>query len=1312
MNKGMRKTTIREIKGSLGRYLAILAIVMLGVALFTGLKATTPAMIATENDYLAEQNFYDYRLLSTIGFEKTDAEQIAQMEQAAYAEGAVSVDAACIFGDENGNESVYKFHTIPETINQISLTAGRMPEKPNECLLDSALYGADSIGSQVTVTDNNIEDTLEMFGERTFTAVGVVRSPYYINFERGTTSIGEGKITAFLYVPSEAFSCDYLTEIYVKTKQKFDVYTDAYESYIDALQGEMEAKTESLVLNRFQGIQDDAQAEIDDAQAELNEEMAKARKELADARKKIADGEQEIVDGERELRDGKRKAADGAAEIASNEQTLADSEQKLADGEREIRQNEQEIRDAEAELLQAEREIAFNEQTLADGKAKLNQAKAKLQKEEAELKKQEASLPGQEAKLAKQETKLLQKEAELKKQETELANQESDLKNQESELNRQETELLQKEAGLVRQESELAQKESELKAQEASLQEQQASLAKEEAALDTQEAALNNQKKQLEQAYAAQQLSQAQYTQQMQEIRAGLHQIHTARETLSAGNAQVQEGLEQIQSALAQLQPGLEEVQQGLVQVRDGIAKLRAGLAQVRDGLEQVRDGLAQVHDGQKQLHDGLEQVRGGQKQLQAGKQQIQSGKAQLQAAKQEIADNEKTLQASEKKLADGKLQTANARKELADGKSALAQGKADLQSGYARLTDGRKKLEQAKTELADAQKDLKKGRQDLDKGKTELADARKEYQQAKADFDKETADAQKEIDDARTELLELEQPDSYVLTRNTNIGYACYESDAKIVAGIANVFPVFFFLVAALICMTTMNRMVEEQRTQIGVLKALGYGNGAIMWKYLFYAGSAAAAGAVLGCIIGTWLFPKVIWMGYSIMYSMGEITYYFDGWMAAFSLLAALLCSMGAAYASCRYELYSVPASLIRPKAPKSGKRIFLERIGFVWNRMKFLHKVSVRNIFRYKKRFFMMVLGISGCTALLVTGFGIKDSVTNVADMQYDEIQVYDIGITFSESMQAVPTDALKQKTGNMLAHAAFHYEESVDLEFGGKTKSIYLEIPQEPEHVSNILNLQTKSGEAIPYPSRDEAVLSAKTAETLGIGVGDRVTLTDTDRNSMEVTVSALCENYIYNYAYICKETYASQLGAEPEYKSAFATVNEGVDLHEAAAVIADMDNVLSVSVTQDMRDRIASMMKSMDYIVLLIIVCAGSLAFIVLYNLTNINITERLREIATIKVLGFYARETADYVFRENLALTGLGALVGLGLGKWLHWFVMDQVKIDMLSFKTLIVPGSYVMSLVLTFVFAMMVNGMMYFKLENICMAEALKSIE
>lgn len=1145
MSGGMIKTTVREIKLSFGRYMAIFAIVMLGVGFYTGLKATTPAMILTENDYLLEQDFFDFRLLSTLGFDEDSAEKLKEFSEISDAEGAVSVDALCALG--TGSENVYKFHTVPERINRVVVTVGRMPEKADECVLDAARYGEDAIGTQITVTDNNGEDTLEMFRERTFTAVGIVRSPYYINFERGTTSIGEGKVTAFIYVPREAFDCDYLTELYATTKLKYSVYTEEYIEYIDGLQDKMEEESSLLATARYNRIIGEAQEKIDDAQRELDDKEAEAREELATAWQKIIDGEEEIADGERKIADAVRKIADGKAEIAEHEQELADGEQEIADGEQEIAEHVQEIADAEEEINYAEWKLLVSEQELNEARRKLDAGEAELESKEREL---------------------LAKEKELRAKKAELS--------------------------------------------------------------------------------AAREYLLAQI--------AGMGE----NGTVSGSDPTAADGTEEIKK------------------------ELEMKLAQVEEGLAQVEEGLAQI----------------------AG------GKSQIEHGKDKIASNAGIIARGEKDLEEGKRQLEDAKKELADGKEKLEEAKAELADGIRELEDGRVKLEQAKTDLAEAERDLAKGKADLEEGKKEVEDGKTEYAEAEAEFEEEVQEAQLKIDDAREELADVEEPEEYVLTRETNIGYACYESDSNIVAAIAGVFPVFFFLVAALICMTTMNRMVEEQRIQIGVLKALGYSNAAIMGKYLFYAGSAAMAGAAAGCAGGTWLFPKVIWMGYGIMYSMGDIRYYFDVKAVLSSLAAALLCSVGAAYFSCRHELNIAPAALIRPRAPKSGKRIFLERITFIWRRMRFLHKVSVRNIIRYKKRFFMMILGISGCTALLLTGFGVKDSIAGVADMQYDEIQIYDIGIILSDKAKAAGRMELEAQTEEILDRITWRFEESVDLDFNGKTKSVYLEVPQEAERIGDFVDLHTTGGERIEYPGAGEAVLTEKAAETLGIKIGDQVTFRDTDMNTFSVTVTALSENFVSNYLHISAETYEAAVKREPDYRSAYAVVKEGVDVHEAAALISDIDDVLSVSPTDDMRERIGTMMESMDYIVLLIIVCAGSLAFIVLYNLTNINITERIREIATIKVLGFYGKETADYVFRENLVLTGMGAIAGLGLGRWLHWFVMYNIKIDMISFRTTIAPVSFVLSLLLTFVFAMFVNGIMYFKLEKINMAEALKSVE
>ena len=1152
----MIKTTLREIKGSLGRYLAILAIVMLGVGFFAGLKMTKPSMANTTDAYLEEQNFFDYRLLSTIGFTQDDVEALKDYKEAANVEGTLSADALVLMGEEN--EVVYKFHSLPENINLLSLTAGRMPKATDECILDASKAGENAIGSVIHITDENAEETLDMFEERSLTVVGLANSPYYLNFERGTSSIGDGRVEGFVYIPKEAFACDYLTDIFLTLKRDYPIYSDSYENYIDVTKDELENLTGRLVQDRYDGLIADANQEIADAQKELDNKKMEAETELADALKEIEDGEQEIADAEieiadaeQEIADGEKEIADGKKEIADAEIEIADAEQEIADGEKEIADNAWRIFDAELQIAEGEQRIEAAEKEIEEGARRITAGKKEIS----------------------------DKRKELEEGRTQL-----------------------EQAGIL---------------------------------LSEQEEDLEEQMQDLETAHDAGFISDEQYDEDLAGIEYGKLQLKQAREELD------------------------------------------------------IRE--AQLDDGAIQLN--------------AAKEELDRSKAELEEARRRVEGSKRELEKARAELEEPKRELEEARIELEEGKAELEQAKADVEEAKRELEKGKKELKDAKTELEEA-------KSELEQAKIDLEDGRAEYEDSKAEFDKEVADAQTKIDDARAELDEIEDPDYYVLTRNANIGYICFENDSNIVEAISDVFPLFFFLVAALICMTTMNRMVEEQRTQIGILKALGYSNAAIMGKYAFYAGSAAVIGAVMGFAGGTWMFPKVIWQAYRIMYYMEDINYQFSAGLAAISLAAALVCSVGTAYLSCYYELYSVPANLIRPKAPKNGKRIFLEKLPFVWSRMKFLHKVSMRNVVRYKKRFFMMVLGISGCTALLVTGFGLKDSITGIAELQFDEVQVYDIGLSLTDGTAKSDRERLRKETSDDFAYMEYHYEKSVDMDFAGKTKSIYLLIPEDPEEMSRFLKLHTEEGEEISYPKEGEAVVSAKAAQNMGIQIGDQVVLRDADMRQIRVKISGICENFVYHYIYISKETYIEQLGEEPEYLSAFAGVKEGTDVHIAAAAASKLDNVMSVSVTLDTKERIASMMESMDYIVLLVIICAASLALIVLYNLTNINITERIREIATIKVLGFYARETADYVFRENIVLTGIGALVGLALGKALHWFVMYNVNIDMISFRTYIKPMSYLLGLLLTFCFAIFVNLLMQHKLDKINMAESLKSIE
>lgn len=1026
------KSTLREIKLSFERFIAILAIVALGVGFFGGLKVTKPAMIKTLNSYLNDSNFYDYRLLSSIGFDEDAADRLLESEylspdDISSVEGAWYVDALC--STEDSAESAFRIHSITEEVNRLQLIDGRLPENASECVIDD--YLADfAIGDTVTITDNNVDDTLDMLKEHELTIVGTVKSPLYINFERGSTTIGTGTLSGFIYVPSDEFDCDYITELYVvmnaapdtasasDTASRYDIYSDEYNDYIDDHTDMMEDALEDITSQRTERIRSEAQDKIDDARTELNDKKADAEEQLADAKKQLEDGQKEIED------------------------------------------NEQTLEDAQREINFAWEDLKSNREALKAQRTQLEEQKAKLQSQKENLKQQAALMPGYSASAAAKK------------------------------------------------------------------------------------------------------------------------------------------------------------------QMAEATAKLDAGIAQIDEGLAQIEAGLAQVEEARKTL-------------------------------------NEK----------------------------------------QAELDDGTAQLEEARADLEDGQK---------------------EYDDSVEEFNTEIADAEQKLADAQDELDDLGEADTYVLTRDSNVGYACYNSDTDIVASVANVFPIFFFAVAVLICMTTMNRMVDEQRVQIGILKALGYSSSAIMGKYMFYAGSAALIGSVGGYLLGSRFLPKAIWMGYNILYNMkGGIEYKSVTWVAVSSISAAMLAALGATYYSVIHELREVPANLIRPKAPAGGKRVFLEYIKPLWSHMKFLHKVSARNIIRYKKRFFMMVLGISGCTALVIAGLGIGDSITGIAELQFEHIQKYDISISFNDHLDDSGIDEIK--SDDDVSDVVFMDLQSVDAVCNGKTKGITTVCPEDSEEIMKFLTLREGSDEAsIDYPvNPDEGVITDSIAEYLGVSVGDTVTLRDSDMNEQTVKIVGITENHYSNFIYLSPKD-------EEDFNAAWINIKKAASedgsseesdesdaaIHAAAARFADRDDVLNVVAIIDTISRVNNMMSGMNFIVYIVIACAGALAFIVLYNLTNINITERIREIATIKVLGFYPMETAQYVFRENMILTAIGILVGLPLGKALHAFIMYSIKIDMVSFLTYVSNLSYLKAVIITFVFAMIVNFLMYFKLQKINMAESLKSIE
>ena len=649
----------------------------------------------------------------------------------------------------------------------------------------------------------------------------------------------------------------------------------------------------------------------------------------------------------------------------------------------------------------------------------------------------------------------------------------------------------------------------------------------------------------------------------------------------------------------------------------------------------------------------------------------------------------------------DAKRSAANAQYNAAEAQ--LNATKAQLDAAPAQIAYGRAQIEAGKHDLYVAQ-------DQYDKGMQEYLDAKAEAEEKLNDAQQKLDDAKTKIDDAKADIADLERPDVYVFDREMNAGYSCFENDSAIVAGISKVFPLFFFLIAALVCMTTMTRMVEEQRTQIGTLKALGYGNATIAWKFIVYAASATGLGCIVGFFGGIKLFPWVIWNAYGMLYGFAPILYVVDWQLLAVLLGSSVLGLSGVTYLTCRAELKLMPAELMRPKAPKEGKRVFLERIPFFWNRLNFLRKISLRNVFRYTKRLFMMVLGIGGCTALLMTGFGIRDSIANIAGDQFDNIMVYDFAILFDEPKDEQARRDFQADTAELLSESVFVAADTLQADTRDGMKNVNVIATDDPA-ISDMINLHTLDGEPLPYPTDGSVVISEKLARLTGVSAGDTIRVTLDDAREVDLPVSGVFENFVYHYILMSPDTYETLYRYDCEYDTAFAD-SVAADKHTAAASLLDDFDAANVSVTSDIRERVENMMISLDLVIFAVIVSAGALAFVVLFNLSNINITERIREIATIKVLGFYAPEVGAYVFRENLVLTLLGALAGIPLGLWLHAFVMSQLNYDMVNFHTVVKPMSYLFSFALTFVFAFCVDLIMRPRLDKINMVESLKAIE
>ena len=813
-------------------------------------------------------------------------------------------------------------------------------------------------------------------------------------------------------------------------------------------------------------------------------------------------------------------------------------------------------------------------------------------------------------------------------------------------------------------------------------------------------------------------------------------ELDDARSELADAQKELDDAKKKLDDARAELDSGWADYESGLAtleqEIKDGQAKLNAARSQLEEsqtryeqGKVDYQEGLAQYQDGQTAYKDNLAQLDAQQEEVAKGYEEYYDALKpfegtpmydqmveQLAPQKAQLDEASAQIQAGYTQLAQVKTQLEESKAELDAAQAQLQDAAQQLDTGWAEYQSGQQTLDQ---EEARGRSQLAQAKAELDDGEAEYQKGLEEYEQAKADAQPELEQAQADIDQGQKELDAMATCEWYVLGRDTNSGFVSYSQDAERVDNLSSIFPVIFFVVAALACLTTMTRMVEEQRTQIGSLKALGFSRLAISQKYIGYAFVASLVGGLIGLGIGATLIPAVIANAFQIMYAIPGLDYKMQLPLFVLAVLAAVACTTGAALWACLSTLIDTPANLMRPRAPKAGKRVFLEYIKPIWRRLSFTWKVSMRNLFRYQKRFWMTVIGIGGCTALIVTGFGLHESIFDVLDKQFDEISLYDATVGLDEDL----TEEQKQGIENYLdgeeavADYMFTYQQMMDASTTGTSYDVYLFAVDDVEEFGRFVDLRHRSDHSPVELDGSGVVIDEKLSELLGVSVGDTITLEGDQR--VEAVVADITENYVYHYVYLTRDLYTQLFGEDYQNNVMLLAYQDGMGVdvsNQTSETLMKMDGVASYSYIATIRDSFEDSMDAINYAVVIIIVAAAALAFVVLYNLTNINITERRSELATLKVLGFYDGETTAYVLRENVFLTIFGVILGLVLGRFLHSWMVLTVEVDLVMFGRTAPPYAYVLAAALTALFSLIVNVAAHFRLKKIDMVESLKTVE
>ncbi len=1130
MKKALLKDSFKEILKTYKRFISILLMAFLGVGFFAGVRATSPDMKLTVDNYYDNQNMYDISLISTLGLTNEDLQEISNIDSVENAYGIYSEDVFVSFGEE---ESVVKTYVVQNEINKLEVIEGKLPEKADECVIEKSMQSAENIciGDYIEIKENVKENEEPSFKNNKLKVVGIIKSPRYISRDRGTTTLGSGKVTYYMYMHKDNVISDIFTEIdiIVKNAKVLSTLDENYKELIKNAENDLENIKEKRQNARYNELIEEANAKLNDAQNEFNTEKA-------DAEQKIADAEKEIFDGKEEIKKSEKIILDSKKELENSRQTA-----------------NTEIANAQNQINDAQNQLIISQEQLDASKSVFETQKVEFQ---------------------------------------------------------------------------------------------------------------NNIKK-----------------------------LQDAINTYNSG-------ISQLETSKANVQASIDLLNSQIQSKQDEITKLNELKNQMENNGEDSSEISSKIVEleNEKALFES----------------QIENAKNNIEALETEIKNY-----TNDKKVYEQQLNTINT--ELDKAQNELQAGQNKISTAWQELMNSKSKLEQTKIEtekkFSDAEKEISEGQKKIADSKKEIQNGEKELADKKEEFNTKISEAEEKLIDAREKVNDIEKAKWYIFNRNDNTGFNSYSKDADNVKKLGEAFPIVFFIIATLISLTSMSRMVEEQRVQIGTLKALGYNKWQIMSKYIIYSLLASLLGGILGAIFGLRFFPAVIISMYKMMYNIENIVIEFNKYFAFLGIGIMALCIVGATIYTANKELSSTPAEMMRPKAPKAGKRVLLEKIPFIWNKLNFTQKVTLRNMFRYKKRFFMTVIGIMGCTALIVTGFGLKDSISNIMDYQYVDIYDYDMLINLKNTLTNEEISTLKNdiESKKEIEKCVEVYMTSEDVKNNNISKEAQIIVVNDANNLENVIKLKDiKTGQKLVL-NDEEIIITDKLSKLLNVNIGDKVILIDSENKEYEVKIGGIAEHYISHYIYMTQNLYTKLYNKEFSTNVLFAKYSSNIlqaDEDVLSKEILSNSKVASVTLTSYLMGIMEDTLSSMNLVVYVLIVSAGLLAFVVLYNLSNINISERIRELATIKVLGFYDKEVYDYITREIVLLTIIGIIIGLLFGFVLNSFILGTCEIEMLRFKRIITIQSYVFSALITIIFTCIVNFITFFSLKKVNMIESLKSIE